>query len=225
VSYLSGILVGMAVRRIGTLRVKVTQKVIRRVTLRTEVTQRPLPRTEPVRVTVPTAPAQVTARPVRLTYSVPERQFLDRVRSVVEADAVEHHAWADRAGAALQLFEALTRLGVDVWFSERDVVLGKSLARQLDGGLRISRVGVVLVTPALLQALRNGGFADQEVSALLGTERVIPVVHEIGYDDLRAESPLLAARAGLSTEGSSLDEVAAKIAESVLGINPAEPDR
>ena len=83
----------------------------------------------------------------------------------------------------------------------------------------------MLVTPAFLQALRNGGFADQEVSALLGTERVIPVVHEIGYDALRAESPLLAARAGLSTKGSSLDEVAAKIAESVIGITPAEPDR
>jgi hypothetical protein len=56
------------------------------------------------------------------------------------------------------------------------------------------------------------------LGALLATQRVIPVVHDVGYDDLRAESPLLAARAGLSTDGSSLGEVAAKIAESVLAI-------
>ncbi len=43
--------------------------------------------------------------------------------------------------------------------------------------------------------------------------------HGVSYEELRAESPLLAARAGLSTDESSLVEVAAKIAESVLGVD------
>jgi len=150
--------------------------------------------------------------------------LLDQVHQVV-ADDVERdrdvflcHAWADRTGPADQLFTALSALGVDAWFSERDVVLGKSLARQLDGGLRVSRVGIVLVTPNMLAALRNGGFADQELGALLATDRVIPVSHAVTYDELRGESPLLAARAGLSTDESSFAEVAAKIAESVLDV-------
>jgi hypothetical protein len=32
-------------------------------------------------------------------------------------------------------------------------------------GLRVSRVGVVLVTPSMLAALRSGGFADQALGA------------------------------------------------------------
>jgi hypothetical protein len=47
---------------------------------------------------------------------------------------------------------------------------------------------------------------------------VIPVLHGVTHDDLRGESPLLAGRAGLSTNDSSLAEVAVKIAESVLGL-------
>lgn len=161
----------------------------------------------------------------RVTYTQPERRLLGDVRAAVDADADRDrdvflcHAWADRSGLADELFQELCALGVDAWFSERDVVLGKSLARQLDAGLRVSRVGIVLVTPRMLQSLRNGGFADQELGALLATERVIPVSHGVSYEELRAESPLLAARAGLPTEGSSLAEVAAKIAESVLDIN------
>jgi hypothetical protein len=64
----------------------------------------------------------------------------------------------------------------------------------------------VLVTPNMLIALRNGGFADQEMGALLATDRVIPVSCDVTFDELRAESPLLAARAGLSTADSSLVE-------------------
>jgi hypothetical protein len=158
----------------------------------------------------------------RVTYSPAERSLLDDVRSAVDGDVERSrdvflcHAWADRIDAAQELFDELNALDVDVWFSERDVVLGKSLARQLDAGLRISRVGIVLVTPNLLAALRNGGFADQELGALLATDRVIPVSHGLDFEDLRSESPLLAQRAGLSTSGSTLAEVAAKIAESVL---------
>lgn len=160
-----------------------------------------------------------------ITYTTTERQFLGTVRETVAEDHVRTsrdrdlflcHAWADRHHAARQLFDALIAAGVDAWFSEEDVDLGTTLARELDRGIRSSRVGVVLVTPAMLMALRQGGFADKELGALLATNRVIPVLHDVTYEDLRSESPLLAARTGLSTTGSSLTEVAEKIAESVL---------
>jgi hypothetical protein len=155
-------------------------------------------------------------------YTQRERELLDRVAEAVDhdverpRDAFLCHAWSDRDGAAEELFVALTELDVDVWFSERDVKLGVSLSRQLDAGLRASRVGLVLVTSAMLDSLRSGGFADQELGALLATDRVIPVVHGVPYETLRTESPLLASRAGLSTETGSLRDVAVKIAESVL---------
>ncbi len=168
---------------------------------------------------------QRRSRPTTVTYTVSERQYLGDIRDTVALDDTQAdrerdlflcHAWADRRHAARQLFDALVGLDVDAWFSEEDVDLGTNLARQLDRGIRCSRVGVVLVTPAMMMALRQGGFADQELGALLATNRVIPVLHEVTFEELRGESPLLAARVGLTTAESSLDEVAEKIADRVL---------
>lgn len=126
------------------------------------------------------------------------------------------HAWDDREGVALEFYNLLAGLDVGVWFSEKDVPLGTSLLRQIDKGLKNSRAGVVLVTPALLNSLNAEGIADKELSALLATDRVIPVAHGTTFEALRDVSPLLAARSGLSTAESSLETVATKIADTVL---------
>lgn len=161
----------------------------------------------------------------RISYTFSERAYLTSVRDAVDAesktrdlerDAFLCHAWSDRRAAAAELYAALKQEGVDVWFSEEDLVLGASLPRQLDRGIARSRVGIVLVTPGMLEALRKGGFADQELGALLATGRVVPVCHNVSYEELNAESPLLASRTGLSTEDSTLQAVALKIADSLI---------
>src|SRR5450755_408247 len=123
------------------------------------------------------------------------------------------HAWDDRQGAAKELHELLVSRGVKVWFSEKDVGLGVPLMRAIDKGLANSRVGIVLVTPALLRRLPAEGIADKELSALLAGERLVPVVHGTTYEALREVSPLLASRSGLSTAEGSMADVAAKLAE------------
>lgn len=95
------------------------------------------------------------------------------------------------------------------------MVLGSSLLREIDKGLAKSRVGIVLVTPALLSRLRGEGIADKELSALLARDLLVPIVHETTYDDLREESPLLGSRSGLSTAEDPMAVVADKLAELV----------
>lgn len=160
-----------------------------------------------------------------VTYTPSERTYLSTIRESVETDPSsdqrEHdaflcHAWADRQEAAAELHGALESENLDVWFSEAHLVLGKNLPRELDRGMSQSKVGLVLVTPALLATLKAGGFAEQELGALLATGRVIPVCHKVSYDELQRESPLLASRAGLSTDESGFADVAAKIAETLL---------
>jgi hypothetical protein len=126
------------------------------------------------------------------------------------------HAWDDRQGAAKELHDMLESLGVRVWFSEKDVGLGVPLLRAIDKGLANSKVGIVLVTPALLRRLPNEGIADKELSALLAGNRLIPVVHGTTYEALRDVSPLLASRTGLSTAEDTMNEVASKLAELVI---------
>jgi len=125
------------------------------------------------------------------------------------------HAWDDRSGAAKELHDLLESRGVSVWFSEKDVVLGTPLLREIDRGLAKSRVGIVLVTPALLRRLAGEGIADKELSALLARDLLVPIVHNTTYEALREVSPLLGSRSGLSTAEEPMGNVAAKLAELV----------
>ncbi len=156
-------------------------------------------------------------------YTPEEVRALTPVRNSVEdlakqpelRDVFLCHAWDDRQGAAKDLHDLLESRGVRVWFSEKDVGLGVPLLRAIDKGLANSKVGIVLVTPALLRRLPAEGIADKELSALLARERLVPVVHGTTYEALREVSPLLASRSGLSTAEEPMADVAAKLAELV----------
>lgn len=154
-------------------------------------------------------PAEVRAlTPIRS--SVEKRALLPDLRDVFLC-----HAWDDRRGAAKELHDLLESRGVSVWFSEKDVALGTPLLREIDKGLAKSRVGIVLVTPALLRRLRGEGIADKELSALLARDLLVPIVHDTTYEALREVSPLLGSRSGLSTAEAPMAEVAAKLSELV----------
>ncbi|MCD7059390.1 toll/interleukin-1 receptor domain-containing protein [Pelagibacterium sp. HS1C4-1] len=157
-------------------------------------------------------------------YTSEEVRALSPVRESVESLAVSEpdlrdvflcHAWDDRQGAAKDLHDLLEARGVRVWFSEKVLGLGVPMMRAIDKGLVNSRVGIVLVTPAMLRRLPAEGVADKELSALLRRERLVPVVHGTTYEELEKVSLLLASRAGLNTAEESMAEVAAKIAELV----------
>ena len=129
------------------------------------------------------------------------------------------HAWDDREGSAKELHGHLKTSGATVWFSEEDISLGSLQMREIDKGLRNSRIGIVLVTPALLASIRNEGIAEKELAVLLNTSRVVPVMHGVTFDELYDVSPMLASHAGLSTKDSSLDAVAAKIAAAAAALS------
>ncbi|MEX0717445.1 MAG: toll/interleukin-1 receptor domain-containing protein [Planctomycetaceae bacterium] len=154
-------------------------------------------------------PAQVRAlTPIR--ESVEKRASLPDLRDVFLC-----HAWDDRRGPAKDLHDLLEPLGVSVWFSEKDVLLGSPLLREIDRGLAKSRVGIVLATPALLRRIEVAGIADKELSALLARDLLVPIVHDTTYEALREVSPLLGSRSGLNTAEDTMADIAAKLAELV----------
>lgn len=161
-------------------------------------------------------------------YTPQEVRALTPVRESVEKRASQPdlrdvflcHAWDDRQGAAKELHDLLEARGVKVWFSEKDVGLGTPLLRAIDKGLANSRIGIVLVTPALLRRLPAEGIADKELSALLARDQLVPVVHDTTYEALREVSPLLGSRTGLDTAEESMANVAAKLAELAIISQP-----
>ena len=159
-----------------------------------------------------------------LLYTSAQVQSLTPIRETVETRAAQQpdlrdvflcHAWDDRQGAAKELHKLLVEAGVKVWFSENDLALGVPMMRAIDKGLANSRIGLVLVTPALLASLPREGVADKELAVLLMRNQLVPIVHNTTYGALLNVSPMLASRSGLSTEEDSMAVVAAKIAELV----------
>jgi hypothetical protein len=162
------------------------------------------------------ASSSVVYTPAETRALRPIRQSVEnRPPSTDRRDVFLCHAWDDRKNAAKELHDYLESKGVTVWFSEKDVALGTSLLREIDKGLAKSRVGIVLVTPALLNRLKGEGIADKELSALLARDLLVPIVHNTSYEELREVSPLLGSRSGLSTAEDSMETVAIKLSELV----------
>lgn len=159
-----------------------------------------------------------------ISYTPAQIVSLTPFRETVEARAAQQpdlrdvflcHAWDDRQESAKELHDLLVAAGVKVWFSEKDLGLGVPMMRAIDKGLANSKIGLVLVTPALLERLPKEGVADKELSALLARNQLVPIVHKTTYDALRNVSPMLASRSGLDTMEDSMAVVAMKIAELV----------
>lgn len=156
-------------------------------------------------------------------YTAAEVRALSPVRESIEKQGSQPekydiflcHAWEDRRSIAKDLTDALENAGVSVWFSEKVVLLGSNLMREIDKGLSESRAGLVLVTESFIKRIKAEGVADKELSALLARDLLVPIVHGVTYEDLREESPLLASRSGLDTADDTLEEIAAKISELV----------
>jgi hypothetical protein len=161
--------------------------------------------------------SSVSYTPVQVASLTPIREAVEKEAAVRPdlRDCFLCHAWDDRQGAAKDLHDLLEASGVKVWFSEKDLGLGVPMMRAIDKGLAASKIGLVLVTPALLTRLPKEGVADRELSALLQGNRLVPIVHGTTYSALREVSPMLASRSGLDTSEDTMAVVATKIAELV----------
>lgn len=152
-------------------------------------------------------------------YTEPERQLADRVHRAVatidprEYDSFLSYARIDGAGVAGDLRSNLESLGVAVWFDEVAIVPGRSQSLQMDAGLRKARSGIALLTPAYLA----GRFwTERELGALLSKETLIPVLHNVTFEDVKQYSGILPDLAGFTTAQDSIADIAKKIAAAVL---------
>lgn len=155
--------------------------------------------------------------PIR--YNQSERQLADRVYEAVssigarEYDTFMSYARIDGSNLATELRDELMRLGVSVWHDEVSIVPGRSQALQMDAGLMKARSGIAVLTPAYL----TGRFwTERELGALLGKAVLIPVLHNVTFEDVREYSGILPDLAGFTTENDSIETIAQKIAAAVV---------
>lgn len=165
-----------------------------------------------------------------VTYTAQQVRDLQPVRSAAIGRTQPHdvflcHAWPDRKADAKDLYDLLVDENVSVWFSEVSLRVGTDMRVAIDRGLVSSRIGIVLVTPAMLEKLlTDRSIASNELSALLRRNLLIPVMHGVTFEQLDQVSPTLASRGGFSTAEEPLEDIAVKIAELVGELNEEEAD-
>lgn len=152
-------------------------------------------------------------------YTEHEQQLADRVHTAVgqldprEYDTFLSYARIDGGEIASALRDALEELEVSVWFDEVAIIPGRSQSLQMDAGLKKARSGIALLTPAYL----TGRFwTERELGALLGKNILIPVLHNVTFDDVRSYSGILPDLAGFTTAQDSVEDIAKKITAAVI---------
>lgn len=162
---------------------------------------------------------QLRSSPSGVRYTEPEQRLADRVHIAVgqldprEYDTFLSYARIDGGEVGSALREALEELGVAVWFDEVAIVPGRSQSLQMDAGLQKARSGVALLTPAYL----TGRFwTERELGALLSKNILIPVLHNVTFDDVKKYSGILPDLAGFTTAQDSIEDIAKKIGAAVI---------
>jgi hypothetical protein len=126
------------------------------------------------------------------------------------------HASEDKAAIAEPLADALTGIGYQVWYDKYTLKLGDSLRREIDKGLAASRFGIVILSPSFFAK----EWPQRELDGLValetgdGQKRILPVWHEVTFEDVSNFSPTLADRLGVSTS-RGLDFVVTQIVQAL----------
>lgn len=115
--------------------------------------------------------------------------------SITEKDVFISYASENREMVAKPLVQLLSSLGISVWFDQFDLKIGDSLRRKIDEGLKKSRYGIVVLSPAFFEKhytnLELDGLAQREVD---GEKVILPVWVGVDEKQIRTFSPVLADR-------------------------------
>jgi len=121
------------------------------------------------------------------------------------------HATEDKEKVARPLAEALREQGLDVWYDEFSLNLGDNLQESIDKGIRESRYGIVILSKSFFEKKwpqkELSGFIAREIH---GKKLILPVWHELEFNEVLKYSPTLADRVAARTN-EGIEQVVNKI--------------
>ena len=118
-----------------------------------------------------------------------------------EWDVFISHASEDKDAIARPLAQRLQARGLRVWYDELSLTVGDSLRESIDHGLAHSEFGVIILSKHFFEkhwpTQELNGLATREVN---GKKVILPVWHEVSFEEVRQYSPMLADRVAVTTE-------------------------
>jgi len=119
----------------------------------------------------------------------------------VKYDVFISHAVEDKLSIADELNQTLKKLGLNVWYSGDELLMGDSILNAVNGAITSSMFGIVIISPNYLRKR----WTMVEMQALFARENssikcILPVWHQVGYLDIIERLPLLADRFAISSQ-------------------------
>ncbi len=131
-------------------------------------------------------------------------------------DAFISHTSEDKDEIVRPLAEALTELGLRIWYDEFELKVGDSLRQSIDKGLINSRYGIVVLSKAFFAKnwpqYELNGLTAREIE---GRKVILPIWHKVDKEDILSYSPPLADKVALKTAKLTIQEIVEALAEAL----------
>lgn len=124
------------------------------------------------------------------------------------------HASEDKDDFVRPLANLLKQYGLDVWYDEFELSIGKSLSRSIDKGITNSNFGLLVLSKSFF----NKNWTEYELRSLNSFEIengdiLLPIWKDVTVKEVRQFSPYLADKFALTTK-DSIEDIALKIIEA-----------
>lgn len=131
-------------------------------------------------------------------------------------DVFISHASEDKASVARPVAFELLKRGYSVFLDELVIKLGDSLSESINQGLLESRYCILILSNAFLT--KNWTIAElnsiYSIQINLHQKKILPIWHNITFEDIRKNTPLLADLYAINTE-IGISMIADKIVEAI----------
>ena len=158
-----------------------------------------------------------------LVFSTAEVTNYVEGESMTQYDVFVSHAWEDKEEFVDEFVDALTQLGIKVWYDRNQINWGDSMRERIDDGLKKSRFGVIVLSPNYIA--ENKYWTKAELDGLFQLESVngktlLPIWHNLTKQQVMNYSPIIANKLAMNTASMTAQE----IAKELLNIIPNEEE-
>ena len=135
----------------------------------------------------------------------------DDVNSIEQYDVFISHAWEDKEDFVDELYNALTALGIKVWYDTSKIKWGDSMRKKIDEGLKKSKFGIIVLSPNYIA--ENKYWTKIELDGLFQLESIngkaiLPIWHKLTKKEVMEYSPIIASKLAMTTATMTAEDIA-----------------
>ena len=142
----------------------------------------------------------------------------DDVNSIEQYDVFISHAWEDKEDFVDELYNALTALGIKVWYDTSKIKWGDSMRKKIDEGLKKSKFGIIVLSPNYIA--ENKYWTKIELDGLFQLESIngktiLPIWHKLTKKEVMEYSPIIASKLAMNTATMTAEDIAKEMFELI----------